>query len=51
VFLAIWLFTMFGPPFSQTMLVRGASGAGLALCLVVAAVAFVLEVVRRATRP
>jgi hypothetical protein len=49
VFLVIWLVAMFGPAFSQVALVRGGAAACLALCLIVAAVAFVFEVVRRVT--
>ncbi len=49
VFLALMLFAFFGPPFAQSSLVFQASGACLALCLIVAAVAFVFEVVHRVT--
>jgi hypothetical protein len=48
VFLVIFLVAVFGT-FVQHDLVQGVAGACLAGCLIVAAVAFVLEVVRRTT--
>ena len=49
VFLAIWLVALFGPPFPQSALLEAPATACLSGCLVVAAVSFVFEVVRRVT--
>jgi hypothetical protein len=49
LFLIVWLGVQFGPRFDKAELVQGIAAACLAICLIVAAVAFVLEVVRRVT--
>ena len=50
VFIVLMVVAFFGT-FAQSAVMFQACGACLALCLIVAAVAFVLEVVRRTTGP
>ncbi|HWE46196.1 MAG TPA: hypothetical protein VG407_09210 [Caulobacteraceae bacterium] len=49
VFLLIWLVALYGPRFQMAVLVQGFAAACLSACLIVAAVAFVFEVIRRVT--
>ena len=51
VFLVIMLAADYGPKFPQSQMLGQAAGAVVALCLIVAAVSFVLEVVRRVIGP